>query len=97
MCGCRQHRNRPSEFYVIGSLKDWTIIERLHKINVPTSLLNGRYDEAMDETVEPYFEKVDKTKWVTFAESSHMPHWKERDRFIEVVSRFLPLNGSLVL
>lgn len=66
--------NRPSEFYVIGSLKDWAITERLHKINVPTLLLNGRYDEAMDEVAEPYFEKVDKARWVTFAESSHMPH-----------------------
>lgn len=37
-------------------------------------LLNGRYDEAMDEVAEPYFEKVDKARWVTFAESSHMPH-----------------------
>lgn len=43
----------------------------------------------MDEVVEPYFEKVDKAKWVTFAESSHMPHLEERDRFMEAVSRFL--------
>lgn len=85
----RQHRNGPSEFYVIDSLKDWTITERLHRINVPTLLLNGRDDEAMDEVVEPYFEKVDKAKWVTLVESSHMPHCEERDRFMEVVSRFL--------
>ena len=43
----------------------------------------------MDEVVEPYFEKVDKAKWFTFAESSHMPHWEERDRFMEVVRGFL--------
>ena len=85
----RQPRNRPSEFYVIWPLKDWTITKRLHRINVPTLLLNGRYDEAMDEVVEPYFEKVDKAKWFTFAESSHMPHWEERDRFMEVVRGFL--------
>ena len=36
-----------------------------------------------------YFEKVDKAKWFTFAESSHMPHWEERDRFMEVVRGFL--------
>ena len=56
---------------------------------MPTLLLSRRYDGAMDEVVEPYFEKVAKAKWATFAESSHMPHWKERDRFMEVVSRFL--------
>ena len=70
-------------------MKDWTITERLHKINVPTLLLNGHDNEAMDEVVEPYFEKVDKAKWVTLVESSHMPHCEERDRFVEVVSRFL--------
>ncbi|OCL06054.1 proline iminopeptidase [Glonium stellatum] len=81
--------NGPSEFYVTGSLKDWAIVERLHKINAPTLLINGRYDEATDEVVEPYFEKVGKAKWVTFTESSHMPHLEERDRFIDVISRFL--------
>lgn len=81
----RQHRNGRSEFYVISSLKDWTITERLHKINVPALLLNGRDDEAMDDVVE----KVDKAKWVTLVESSRMPHCEERNRFMEVVSRFL--------
>jgi len=56
---------------------------------VPTLLLSGRDDEAMDEVVEPYFEKVDKAKWVTFVESSHVPYCEERHRFMEVASRFL--------
>ncbi|KAJ9637737.1 hypothetical protein H2201_004172 [Coniosporium apollinis] len=81
--------NGPSEFHVVGSLKEWSILQDLPKIDVPTLLINGRYDEATDEVVEPYFQKIKKVKWVTFEQSSHMPHVEERSRFMEVVSHFL--------
>lgn len=61
----------------------------MKKINVPTLLINGRYDEATDQCVLPYFDAIDKVKWIGFANSSHMPHWEERERFMDVVSRFL--------
>jgi len=81
--------NGPSEFTVIGSQKDWTIIPELHKINVPTLLINGYFDEAQDIAVAPFFKSIPKVKWVTFANSSHMPHLEETERYLEVVSRFL--------
>ena len=40
--------NGPSEFTVVGSLKTWSVIEELHKIRVPTLVLNGEFDEARD-------------------------------------------------
>lgn len=52
-------------------------------------LINGRFDEATDDCVAPYFDAIGKVKWATFAESSHMPHWEERDRFMGVLGRFL--------
>lgn len=82
-------RNGPSEFYVIGGLKSWSIKGRLSKIQVPTMLLNGRHDEAMDEVVQPYFEKIKQVRWFTFADSAHMPHWEERDLFMERVAAFV--------
>jgi proline-specific peptidase len=44
--------NGPSEFYVTGTLKNWSIVNRLSEIHVPTLLLSGRYDEAMPAIVE---------------------------------------------
>lgn len=87
--------NGPSEFYVIGPLKDWNIKDRLEKIQVPVLLLNGRFDEAQDEVVMPYFTNI-KTpvKWVQFAESSHMPHFEERKRYMEIVDAFLGHDES---
>ena len=82
-------RNGPSEFHVTGSLRSWTVIEDLHKITVPTLLLNSRYDEAQDSVVEPYFKHISNVKWFTFAESSHMPHYEERELYMQRVGRFL--------
>ena len=83
-------RNGPSEFHVLGSLKDWNITSRLSRIQVPTLLINGRFDEAQDVTMEPYFREISgKVKWVRFAESSHCPHLEETDAFIDAVGRFL--------
>ncbi|XHG01104.1 hypothetical protein AWENTII_004506 [Aspergillus wentii] len=45
----------PSEFWVEGSLKDWTVLETLHKISVSVLLINGHYDEAQDSAVKPFF------------------------------------------
>ena len=82
-------RNGPSEFFITGSLKDWSMVEDASKIEVPTLLLNGAYDEAADSTVMPFFKAIPKVKWFTFAESSHTPHWEEREKYIEAVAGLL--------
>ncbi|KAL6304458.1 proline-specific peptidase [Sparassis latifolia] len=78
-----------SEFHVKGTLKGWSILDELHKISVQTLLLNARYDEAQDVCVQPFFKGISKVKWYTFAESGHMPHWDEREHYVEVVAEFL--------
>lgn len=84
--------NGPSEFFITGTLKTWNIRDELHKINVPTLLINGRYDEATDEVVQPYFEHIPKVKWFRFAESAHLPQFEEREEFMKVIGAFLGLS-----
>ncbi|OJT06636.1 L-amino acid amidase [Trametes pubescens] len=79
----------PSEFHVTGPLKDWTVADDIHLINVPTLLLNGHYDEAQDSVQVGFFRDIEKVKWFTFAESSHMPMWEEREKYMRVVGDFL--------
>lgn len=81
--------NGPNEFYVVGTLRDWTIVERLHRIQVPTLLVSGRYDEATEATVQPYADEIPDVRWEIFAESSHMPHVEEEDAFLRIVGAFL--------
>lgn len=79
----------PSEFNIKGTLKTWTVVDDLHKISVQTLLINGRYEDAQDVAVAPFFEKIPKVKWVQFAESSHMPFFEEKERYLQVVGDFL--------
>ena len=87
--GCRQG---PSEFYITGVIKSWTIVDDIHKVTIPVLLINGAYDEATDLCMRPYFEKLQKVKWVTLPNSSHMSIWEERDKYMEVVNGFLEEN-----
>ncbi|KAA1473542.1 proline-specific peptidase [Dentipellis sp. KUC8613] len=70
---------------------DWDIIDRLHLINVPTLLINGENDYMTDDVQAPFFKGIPKVKWVKFAKSSHVPHWEERERYMNEVSSFLEL------
>lgn len=81
--------NGPTEFHVIGSLKDWTVIDRLPAIRVPTLVLNGRYDEATDDCVRPFAEGIPGARHVRFENSSHMPHVEEHDSYLTSVRAFL--------
>ena len=83
------HRYGPSELMPTGSLKEWTAIEDIHKIEASTLLINGRYDEVQDAAVAPFFEKLNKVKWITLEKSSHMGHFEERERYMEVLKDFL--------
>ena len=84
--------NGPSEFHCIGSLRTWNIVDRLHRITVPTLLVSGRYDEATPAIVGEIHERIPGSEWVIFEESSHMPHVEEPERFAEVLNGFLAVN-----
>lgn len=70
-------------------MKDWEGVSEAHKIQVDALLLNGRYDEMTDDVVKPWFEKIDRVKWVTLENSAHMGHWEDRERYVQVVADFL--------
>ncbi len=81
--------NGPNEFHCLGSLRDWSIVERAALIDVPTLLVSGRHDEATPLVVQPYFDAIPDVRWEVFDESSHMPFVEERARYMEVVGAFL--------
>ncbi|MDW6022064.1 proline iminopeptidase-family hydrolase [Mesorhizobium sp. BAC0120] len=81
--------NGPNEFFVIGTLKNWSIIDRLSAIEVPTLIISGRHDEATPATVQPYKDGIKGARWEIFEQSSHMPHVEEKERCMQVVGEFL--------
>lgn len=88
--------NGPSEFHVIGLLKDWDIVDRLGEIQVPTLVLSGRYDEATPLIAETVHRGIRGSEWVLFENSSHMPHVEETDRYLQVLTNFLQRVESQV-
>jgi L-proline amide hydrolase len=84
--------NGPNEFFCIGSLRTWSVIDEVHAIDVPTLLVSGRFDEATPATVQPFFDGIPDVRWEILEESSHMPFLEEQKRFDEVVTSFLAAN-----
>ena len=84
-----RNMNGPTEFHVIGTMKDWTIEDRLPLIEAPTLLISGKYDEATPLVVKPYVDRVKGCEWVLFEHSSHMPHVEEKELCLAIVSGFL--------
>jgi len=72
-----------------GKIIHWNIENRLVEVVVPTLLISGRYDEVTPACVEVANKGISGSQWVLFENSSHMPHLKETERFLQVLGEFL--------
>ena len=81
--------NGPSEFHVIGTIKNWDIRHRLPEINAPTLVTSGRFDEATPVIAETVHKGITGSQWVIFEQSSHSAHVEEEERYIQVLSQFI--------
>ena len=81
--------NGPSEFHCIGTIRDWSIIDRLDRIEAPTLLISGRHDEATEAVVQPFHDRIRDVRWTIFEDSSHLPHVEETAAFLAVVGDFI--------
>jgi L-proline amide hydrolase len=81
--------NGPNEFHVLGTLRHWTIIDRLDKITAPTLVVAGEFDEATPATWQPYVERIPDARSHVFADASHCTHLEKPEEFRAVVAAFL--------
>jgi L-proline amide hydrolase len=81
--------NGPSEFHVIGSLRGWSVIDRLDRIRAPTLLISGRHDEATPAVVQPFADRIPDVRWQIFEHSSHLPHIEETEACLRTVANFI--------
>jgi L-proline amide hydrolase len=81
--------NGPNEFHVIGTMKTWSVIDRLPNIIAPTLAFRGHFDEATEECVQPFLDLIPDVTGHVFPNSSHMPHVEETDDCMAVVEAFL--------
>lgn len=81
--------NGPNEFFCIGSLRTWSVVDQVAGIAAPTLLLSGRFDEATPATIQPFFDNIGDVRWEIFEQSSHMPFVEEPEAYMKVVNAFL--------
>jgi proline-specific peptidase len=81
--------NGPTEFDVIGLLRDWDRTADLGRITNPTLITCGRYDEITPACSETILEGLPDARMEIFEHSAHVAHLEEGERFAEVVEQFL--------
>ncbi len=81
--------NGPSEFHVVGTLRDWDITPRLGGVEVPTLVISGEFDEATPNVVRPLADAIRGSIWELFRESSHSTHLEQPEAFLVLVQGFL--------
>ncbi|WP_232004738.1 proline iminopeptidase-family hydrolase [Mycobacterium sp. ACS1612] len=86
--------NGPNEFYVLGTLRGWTIIDRLPQITAPTLVIAGEFDEAVPAAWQPYAELIPDARSHVFPDTSHCSHLEKPEEFRAVVGDFLASHDA---
>jgi proline-specific peptidase len=81
--------NGPTEFDVIGSLRDWDRTADLGRIASPTLVTVGRYDELTPACSETLRAGIAGARLVVFEESAHCAHLEEPEPYARAVEDFL--------
>ena len=81
--------NGPSEFHVVGKIKNRDVRHRPGEIHAPAPVTSGRYDEATPLIAETVHKGITGSEWVIFENSSHLAHVEEAERYMRVLTEFI--------
>ena len=81
--------NGPTEFDVIGPLRDFDRVADLAAIRVPTLVTCGRHDEITPACARTIADGISASRLVIFERSAHCAHLEEGERYAAVVEEFL--------
>ncbi len=84
-----EYMNGPSEFTIVGPLKNFDRTDRLHEIKVPTLFTTGEFDEAAPRTVKYYQSLVPGAKFEIIPRAGHLTMQDEPEYSNKVVRDFL--------
>jgi proline-specific peptidase len=79
----------PSEAFATGTLKAWSVVDRLKDVMQPTLLISGRYDEATPKQMQIVADNIPGARWEMFENSSHCANLEEPDKYLKTVAKFL--------
>jgi pimeloyl-ACP methyl ester carboxylesterase len=79
----------PTEFFGLGSLKDYDRTSRLHEIDVPTLIIHGQYDSITPLQGEVLRDGIPNSELVILEDCSHGSVLEKPERYMAVLREFL--------
>jgi L-proline amide hydrolase len=86
--------NGPSEFHVIGTIKNWDVRARLPEIHAPTLITSGEFDECTPLIAETVHKGIPGSKWVMLDGCSHCAHAEDPARYNQLLTEFISQHES---
>jgi L-proline amide hydrolase len=87
--------NGVNEFFVTGTLRDWTVVDRLDAVAVPTLVVAGEFDEATPETWAPFVERIPDVREHVLPGASHCSHLEQPEAFRALIAGFLAEHDAV--
>jgi len=78
-----------NEFVVTGTFKDWDRWADLHKINIPTQLIVGRYDSMRVEDIQKMQASIPHSRLGICENGSHLSMWDDQQAYFNILIPFL--------
>ena len=78
-----------SELFGTGTLLNWNVEDKLHKINVPTLILSGAMDESSPAMNELMNKEIKNSKWVLLKNSHHIGYVEEANLVLKTIKNFI--------
>jgi len=90
--------NGPSEFYVTGTAKGWTALDRLDRVRVPTFVVSGEHDEATPALQVPLVDGIGaggaEVDQLVMSGCSHLGMWEQPEVYLSAVDAWLRRHDS---
>jgi proline-specific peptidase len=84
-----RHMNGPSEFHVVGTLREWDVTARLGELRVPTLVVSGEHDEATPAINRTVSEAIPGAESVVYPGASHMAHVEDTEGYVRLLDGFM--------
>ena len=81
-----------SELFGTGTLRDWSVEDKLERIDVPTLIISGALDESTPRMNKLMNERIINSKWVLLEKSHHIGYCEESEKVINVLKSFILLE-----
>ena len=79
----------PSEFRIVGTLREWDIMDRLGEIAVPALVTGGQYDECRPSHLREVHARIPGSRLEIIPDASHLSFVERPEVFIPIVDDFM--------